>query len=169
MSDLINLLSNLKEFKAQGCLEEKLIPAYLHAENLKGVTFADLRKLFDACDKEILREKAAEQGHLPLVRDSSQNQNPFTVFRGCVGSEFRDGMSWTTDLYQAIKYPKRAKLFNWYGNDADKPCSVWCSLVEKEEIYCFLNHFEPEIIVCPKTYWKVDIPQELFEGKSLND
>jgi len=164
--DLISLFSNLESLKAQRCLEEKLISAYLHAENLQGISFVDLKKLFDACDKTVLQQQAEQQGHKPLTRDVSQRLNPFTVFRGCVGNEFREGMSWTTDLYQAIKYPKRAKSFNWYGNDADQPCSVWCALVELDEIYCYLNHYEPEFIVCPEDYWRVDIPQRFFEQQS---
>lgn len=163
MLDFINLISNLETLKTQGCLEEKLIPAYVHAEHFSGVSFADLKRLFDACDKKALQKEAERQGYQMPIRDTSQKLNPFTVFRGCVGSEFRDGMSWTTDLYQAIKYPKRAKLFNWYGDDAGQPCSVWCALVEKAEVYCYLSHHEPEFIACPKDYWRVDIPQELFE------
>lgn len=163
MSDLIVLLSNLEKFLEAGVLEEKLIPAYLHAKNFKGIDAKDLKKLFDTCDKEVLKQEAKKQGHYIPERDTSQKLNPYTVFRGCVGNEFREGMSWTTDLYQAIKYPKRAKSFNWYGNDADQPCSVWCALIEIEEIYCYLNHYDPEFIVCPKDYWKVDIPQRFFD------
>ena len=158
--DINFIISHLEDLKAEGCLEEKLIPAYLHAENLQGISFVDLKKLFDACDKTVLQQQAEQQGHQPPIRDVSQKLNPFTVFRGCVGNEFREGMSWTTDLYQAIKYPKRAK------NGADQSCSVWCALVEMDGIYCYLNHYEPELIVCPEEYWKVDIPQRFFEQQS---
>jgi hypothetical protein len=75
-------------------------------------------------------------------------------------------MSWTTCLYQAIKYPKRARDFNWYVNDAGQPCSVWVAMVEKDDIYCYFNHYDPEFIVCPKEYWKIDIPQKFFEYNS---
>lgn len=164
--DMHFIISNLEDLKAEGCLEEKLIPAYMHARNFKDILFEDLKSLFDACDKTILQQQAKQQGHLPPIRDGSQKLNPFTVFKGCVGNEFREGMSWTTDLYQAIKYPKRAKSFNWYGKDADQSCSIWCALVEMDEVYCYLNHYEPELIVCPEEYWKVDIPQRFFEQQS---
>jgi hypothetical protein len=38
-----------------GLLEEKLIQAYLHAGNLKGIRFEDLKKVFDACDRQKLK------------------------------------------------------------------------------------------------------------------
>jgi len=109
--DINSIISNLEDLKIKGLLEEKLIHAYLHAEKFEGIKFEDLKRVFDARDKEILQQLYG----LPQ-RDRCQNLNPFTVFRGCVGNEFREGMSWTTCLYQAIKYPKRARLFNWYDN-----------------------------------------------------
>jgi hypothetical protein len=92
---------DIERFKSQGSLEEDL-----HASNFKGLLFQDLKALFDSCDKAVLQQQAEQQGHQAPIRDASQQLNPFSVFRGCVGNEFRQGMSWTTDLYQAIKYPK---------------------------------------------------------------
>lgn len=158
------VISNYKELKEKGELEEKWIDAYLHASHFRDIPHQDLKAIFDACDQSRLK-KISEQRYGHPIRSSSQNLNPFTVFRGCLGNEFRSGMSWTIDLYQAIKYPKRAKLHNFYGASEHQICSIWVALVEKDEIYCYLNHYEPEFIVCPEKYWKVDVPQELFEVK----
>jgi hypothetical protein len=152
-----HVILNMDDLKQEGRLEEEWIEAYLFSSCFLNVPFADLKKVFDACD----REKLQKLRPLPS-RDPSQNHNPFTVFRGCVGSEFREGMSWTTDLYQAIKYPKHAKLYELYPNIDNEPCSVWVALVYASEIYCCLKRNEPEFIVCPVSYWRVDIPQELF-------
>jgi hypothetical protein len=157
-----NIISNFRVYQEQGNLEKKLIHAYLHSSHFENIPCEDLKMIFDACDKERLKIISEEFYGTP-VRAVGQNLNPFTVFRGCVGDDFRPGLSWTTDLYQAIKYPKRAKLSNFYKSSTHERCSVWVSLVERDEIYCYLNHYEPEFIVYPKKYWKVDIPQELFQ------
>jgi len=152
-----NIISNYREIQEKGELENQWIEAYLHATSFRGISFEDLKKVFDACDKN----KLQAQYSLPQ-RDPCQNLNPFTVFRGCVGDDFRPGMSWTTCLHQAIKYPKHARMKGYYGDDANERCSVWVALVEKSQIYCYLNHYEPEFIVCPEEYWKIDIPQNSF-------
>lgn len=157
------IISNREYLKTIGQLESQWINRYVNATCFKGIPFKDLKGVFDACDRKKLWQAAEDQGQELPIRSYSHAGNPWTVFRGCVGSAFREGMSWTTDLYQAIKYPKRAKNFNWYGSDSGQPCSVWCALVEADEVYCIINQFEPEFIVCPKTYWRVDIPQSMFE------
>ncbi|MBL1404840.1 MAG: hypothetical protein COC00_002565 [Rhizobiales bacterium] len=163
--DIKDIISNFESLKAKGELEEKLIPAYLHARHFEGIPFETLKNLFDSCDRELLLQKAKEHGYDKPERHHSQSSNPFTIFRGCVGNDFREGISWTTDLYQAIKYPKLSKINQSYGNNDKQPCSIWCALVEKDEVYCYLSHYEPELIVCPKTYWRVDVPQKIFGEK----
>ncbi len=156
-----NVISNREKLRNKGILEEKWIEAYLHTSCFKDIPFEDLKKMFDACDKETLKKISQEQRGHPYG-DVHNSLQPLTIFRGCVGDAFRPGMSWTTDLSQAIKYPKRAKMYDWYGGDANQRCSVWVALVEKDELYCYLHHYEPEFIVCPQNYWKIDLPQEYF-------
>jgi hypothetical protein len=154
---LKSVISSYEKLKEGDILEETWILAYQHASCFRGISFQELKRTFDACD----RDKLLKLHPLPQ-RDTTQNLNPFTVFRGCVGDEFQPGMSWTTCLYQAIKYPKRSRMFSHYDGGSNQRCSVWVALVEPSEIYCYLTHFEPEFIVCPKTYWKLCLPQEVF-------
>jgi hypothetical protein len=154
---LKDVIQNREQLRQDESLEEKWVLAYQHAPCFRDIPFSDLKMMFDACDRNKLL------GMYPLPqREVGQSLNPFTVFRGCVGSEFQPGMSWTTCLYQAIKYPKGYRTAGYYNNGSSHECSVWVALVEPSEIYCYLTHYEPEFIVCPKACWKIDIPQEKF-------
>lgn len=155
------IIRNYKNLAGIGCLERSWITAYVQGslwpENL---TFEMMKAIFDACDKAILGDlHPVTEDHVPILERGKYHC--ITVFRGCPSPAYRPGMSWTTNLGKALWYAAHHRAYDNAIPD-DQECSVYAAIVTKKDIYCLLTHYEPEYIVVPEKYWKIDVPQEEF-------
>ncbi len=148
------IVRNYKELHKQGCLEANWIDAYLHAFNFRSITFETIKAIFDQCGKSKLRSLH------PLPQKYNAKHPRFSLFRGCAANRCHKGMSWTSSLDKAIWYAAYHKEYEHYSGTGE--CSVYTTTVNSGDIYCYLGRNEPEFIVSPKTWWKIDIPQTEF-------
>lgn len=147
------ILENFSALSAIGQLERNWMQAYVHASDFNHIPLENLKKVFDTCD----RTKLQELNPVPPATNSSKTEC-WSLFRGCAGSEHRMGMSWTSSMCKARWYAAWHKAYKDLDN-----CCVYATIVERGDIYCYLEVNEPEFIVFPNKWWKIDMPQSEFE------
>lgn len=145
------LLRNYKGLAERGILERNWMQAYLHASHFNDVPLSQLREIFDICDRKIL------QKHYPIPPLHRLSGERYSLFRGCAGPDHRMGMSWVTSLDKAIYYAARHAALRQLENLA-----VYATTVGPREIYCCGAHYDFDYIVCPVTWWRVDVPVSEF-------
>lgn len=146
------IVENYETLASIGHLEKNWIQAYLKSNNLNNIPLEILKKIFDACDREQLQKLYP----IPDATNSSKTEC-WNLFRGCAGINHRMGMSWTTSMSKALWYAAWHKVHNNLNN-----CAVYATIAEKKDIYCYLDDNEPEFILHPRTWWKIDIPETEF-------
>lgn len=146
------IIRNYRALAALGMLEEPWLTAYEHASQFAETGDAMIRAVFDACDRNQLLSLK------PLGTTIAVDiEGRITLFRGCAGPVHSLGMSWTTSLDRAIWYAaKHAE----YGQLADP--AVYATTVKVADIYCCLDHYHDDFIVCPAEAWRVDVPAKEF-------
>lgn len=146
------ILENYLTLAEIGHLERNWMQAYVFASDFNHIPLEMLQKIFDICD----RKKLQELYPIPPANNGSITEC-WSLFRGCAGSDHRMGMSWTSSLSKALWYAAWHKEYKNLHN-----CCVYATIVEQSEIYCYLERNEPEFIVSPKSWWKIEIPQSEF-------
>jgi hypothetical protein len=154
------ILKNYMHLSKLGCLESNWIGAYVHGNWPKDITFEIMKAIFDLCNRDVLHTLyPVTEDHLPILERGKYHS--ITLFRGCASPAYRHGMSWTTNLSKAIWYAAHHRSCDETLPE-NQECSVYATIVTKKDIYCFLRYYEPEYIVAPEKFWKIDIPQEEF-------
>lgn len=146
------VLRNYGLLSKLGVLELSWMQAYVHASHFNHIPLASLQKVFDACNRQILQE------HYPIPgRGRFSSGERFSLFRGCAGPDHRMGMSWLHSLDKAIWYAAHHVAYYELANPA-----VYAAVVARDEIYCCADHYDIDYIVCPKAWWRVDVPISEF-------
>ncbi|MCL6478499.1 MAG: hypothetical protein K6T65_08780 [Peptococcaceae bacterium] len=70
--------------------------------------------------------------------DRDKFTHPITVYRGGVGKEVRDGISWTINKLCAIWFAGRRKR-GWFRNDPSEPV-VYKATAPPEAIFAYISH-----------------------------
>lgn len=154
------IIKNYQTLAEMGHLERNWITAYVQGSWPEILTFETMKAIFDACNRNTLNSLyPVTEDHLPILERGKYHC--ITLFRGCSSPDYIPGMSWTTNLSKAIWYAAYSRAHNDSIPDIQE-CSVYATIVTKDDIYCFLTRYEPEYIVVPKKYWKIDVPQEEF-------
>jgi hypothetical protein len=152
------VLRNYRRLAELGILETNWMSAYLHASHFNDVPLSLLRDVFDTCDKNIL------QKHYPIpvppcISTEHIGTDRISLFRGCAGPDHRMGMSWLTSLDKAIWYAAHHVACYGLGPTTQ---AVYASTVDRTEIYCCGEFYDFDYIVCPKVWWRVDVPISEF-------
>lgn len=150
------IISNHQVLAEIGCLERNWTESYLLASHFNEIPFPLIKSIFDACDRKVL------QSQYPVPALPFSIQNTFSLFRGCVGEDFQQGLSWTTSLDKAIWYAAQHRDYKHYGKDGLVNCSVYVTTVTPDDIYCCFNKNELEFITYSEKFWKIIVPQKEF-------
>lgn len=139
------IVRNYRNLAAKGALERPWLDAYVHASDFSAYGMGVLKAVFDACDRQVLRT-------LKPLADSVKGER-LTLFRGCAGPMHSLGMSWTSSLDKAIWYAARHAA---YSNLSD--LAVYATTVATGDVYCQLDHYDEDFIVCARAAWRIDVP-----------
>lgn len=151
------IIKNYQKLSELNCLERSWVTAYVQGSWPDNFNFEIMKAIFDTCRRDVLQELyPLTEDHLPPLERG--NYHCISLFRGCASPEYVPGMSWTTNLSKAIWYAAQNRT-----DESMQECSVYATIVTEEEVYCFLSDNEPEYIVAPQKYWKIDVPQEEFK------
>jgi hypothetical protein len=145
------VLRNYKRLAELEILVRNWMTAYLHESHLNDVPLSTLQDVFNTCDKAVLQQ------YYPIPAIPRLSGERFSLFRGCAGPDHRMGMSWLTSIDKAIWYATHHAELYGLNNLA-----VYVAAVDREEIYCCGGHYDYDYIVCPKAWWRVNVPSEEF-------
>ncbi|KAB2737442.1 hypothetical protein [Brucella anthropi] len=141
------IMRNYVRLAERGVLEAAWLDAYVHASHFERYGLEAIRSVFDACDRKALLSIK------PLGEFANVPGGRLTVFRGCAGPVHAMGMSWIPSLDKAIWYAAHhAEHYN-LANPA-----VYVATVAVADIYCRLDHYDIDLIVCPENAWRIDVP-----------
>jgi hypothetical protein len=146
------IIRNYRLLSKLGCLEAPWLDAYVHTSHFNEWGFSLIKDVFDACDRNRLLElKPLGLTVAPYASDR------LTLFRGCAGPVHNMGMSWTPSLDKAIWYAAHHAEYYELANLA-----VYVTTVQITEMYCRLDHYDQDFIVCPRSAWRVAVPAGEF-------
>lgn len=150
------IINNCKALLSIGCLERNWIEAYIKASHFRGIPVEVIKSVFDACDRQVL------QSIYPVPNLPNRIQGTFSLFRGCVGDSFQQGLSWTSSIDKAIWYAAQHRDYNHYHAEKTVNCSLYVTSMSPENVYCSPRENEPEFITYSKKWWKIEVPQSEF-------
>ena len=145
------IVRNYAALAEKGVLEPALLDAYVHASHFGAYGFERIKALFDACDRQRLLSMK------PLGDIGNVFGDRLSLFRGCAGPVHSMGMSWTPSLDKAIWYAAHHAEYH----DLVDPV-IYVASVAVEDIYCRLDHYDIDLIVCPRSAWRIDVPPSEF-------
>lgn len=142
------IVRNYRTLARLQALESAWLDCYVHSSNFSIYGVETIKKIFDACDRQLLRTLK------PVTMIAGERA---TLFRGCAGPIHTLGMSWTSSLDKAIWYAAHHSAHYDLAN-----CAVYVATIPVSEIYCCLDHYDHDYVVHPNSAWRVDVPVEEF-------